>query len=120
MEKSKFYVIIKETMRGMSVFSGVESFKVVGIALTIQEAEFVVSGLRSKPDEDSFRTYTIFSFQETTTVNFIDKNSKEYKKFLKDKRDEINAKIEKEKECIESDSASIKELAIELSQYEIR
>lgn len=119
MEKSKFYVIIRERMYGMSLYCGIKSCDVVGIALSKQEAEFTVSQLESE-SYDSYHCHTTYSFQETTTTDFIDKNSKEYKKFLKDKRDEINSKIEKEKECIESDSATIKELAIELSQYEIR
>ena len=100
-------------------FLGAGITTVVGIALNKVEAEFQVYLLSKEKDSNSyfFRTYEV---SETTTIDFIDKNSKEFAKFIKERRDAINKQIEKEKGCIEDDSKTIKELSIELSGYEIK
>lgn len=117
MDKSKFYVITKRTHSVSFLGAGITT--VVGIALNQIEAEFQVYLLSKERDTNSysFRTYEV---NETTVIDFIDKNSKEFQKFIKERRDAINKQIEKEKECIEDDSKTIKELSIELSKYEIK
>jgi len=121
MYNTKFWLVIKN--------GGIRSYgyqEVIGIALTKQEAEFTADKL-SKESYQKWASVEIpflinspakYSVQEVGFIEFVDKNSKQFKQFAKEKVEELNKEIKKNNECSENDVKKNEELNKEIKSYE--
>lgn len=107
MQKSKFWVINK--IVGSLYLTYKEPYK---LCLSEEEAEFHCKRLNSV---SSIRGgyYTVSDIE---VMDFVDKNSKEYKKFLDGKKQEIMEQISKKEECKNQDTCAIECLKTKLNE----
>ena len=109
METTKFWAIVKTTYSGFSFRSSWK--EVVGLFSDKLEAEFFIYKEGNSCCE----------IQEMEISRPIDKTSREFKKFLEKKREDIQYQIKKSEECKENDTNTISKLTEELNKYnEIR
>lgn len=118
MDKPKFW-IIRSSSRSLYNCN-----TILGIALTKIEAEFKAQQYEKEFNSkhcvpsDFLYTWGINCYvEETSLINFVDKNSKEFKKFMLEKAEEVKKQIKKNDECKEKDIINNVELEKELQSY---
>lgn len=110
MEKTKFWVVIEYS--GFSYSSGY-NYNIVGICLSKTEAEFYCGkkSLENKQNRELHEFYSpsikLYKYEETSLMDFVDKDSKIYKKFIENKKQEIMEQIQKKEECKSKDICDI-------------
>lgn len=116
MEKTKFYLIIAE---GNSWLSFAHSNKrSISIALSKMEAEYIVYKLTlAENKKNSQYGWTSYKYEEVSIGEFVNKDTKEYRKFIDTKINELGEKIKSNNESSTSFIEKNKQLSLELECY---
>lgn len=121
MYNTKFWVVTRDVCSSWRI----SDTSIIGLALTKQDAEFTADQLSKRAYKKwASDQYTCFStscpkyyVQEVSIVDFVDKESKEFKQFSKEKTTELLAMIAKNNECKDNDIKKNQELEKELETY---
>lgn len=119
--ETKVFLIVERVIGGFASYS-----KAIGFSFSRLDAEFEAWSrtkkerkLRCRMQFYSFGSH--YSVEEVTftSINKESNKGKDYSEFLKEKREEIQKKIDEKKKCSETDLLGVTDLERELDNYRI-
>lgn len=106
MEKTKFWVVTSYSAHCIAF-----GYTVVGLCLSEEEAKFQVKKLEKSG-------LYFYKYSPIELMDYVDKNSKEYKSFIKEEIENWKKEISKKELCKSKDTCDIQELKDKISKYE--